>query len=663
MDTGKVDVFHERPADAACLLEEILRLQSGTAAQLVLHPSLPEHDASKVLIANFEWRLESTPELLWRYVSNTDRFNQAAGIPPVSYEMVRDEAGRSRKFGQFRMAGMIIKWEEHPFEWVEGRRFSVLREFPSGPFVWFLSTVALESLPEGGTQLTHHVKILPRGVSGRMLATLEVGVKGKRNLDRIYRRIDATLMAPTDRVVDQFQAPKGMSRIQRSRLQRQQEQLKAVGVSDDVIAVLHDLVTNAASQDLAKIRPIAIARRFGLPEREFVDACLHGVHHGLLTMGWDLICPSCRLAADAKQTLREIDQHANCNACQSDFKVEFGSSIELVFSVHPDIRKADSKLYCNGGPGNFPHVIAQVSLEPGERLLLNLNLEAGSYNLRGARLPYTIPIEVDARNGVRHGRLRCASETLRPVLPTFLGGSQQLVIENSFSEKQLVRIERTIKRSDAITAAEATGMPLFRQLFPHETLAPGQLVQLATTNFLAIQPDHLDDVFAELGDSGAYLLMRDLLQFMQRYISVRGGSLIDEQGGLLLAIFPDPAVALEAATGLYTELVAALPQRQWSLSGALHRGSALVTSDRQEINYFGTTVNEAVRLARRTIPGQLLLTSEVASDPGVVAILEEQLGSETEAIVFADDSLRQINMNQRRSNLTVLTNQTKGRLP
>jgi class 3 adenylate cyclase len=450
-----------------------------------------------------------------------------------------------------------------------------------------------------------------------------------------------------------------MSRIQRTRLQRQQDQLQSAGVSHQITSVLNDLITNSASQHLARIRPIAVARRFGLPEQDVIDACLQAVRSGLLTMAWDLICPSCRMAADAKQTLSEIEQHASCSACQTDFNLEFGSSIELVFRVHPDIRTADSKLYCNGGPGNFPHVVAQVSLEPGERLVLNLNLGAGSYTVRGPRLPFTIPLEVDARHGSRLGSARFTEGMSRPYVAPLLAGHQQLTIENAFADRHVVRIERNVRRSDAITAAEATALPLFRKLFPQQTLAPGQLVQLATTNFVAIQADDMEAMFAELGDSGVYLLMVEYRQFMQRYIRARGGSVIDEQGGLILATFPDLGVATEAACGLYTELTPALPARRWSLSGALHRGSALVTSDRHEINYFGATVNETVHLARRAPSGQLVLTCDAWSDPGVQDVLA-LLGPDSEVRVSTANSLQQIPMNMRRASLTVSPHHTKG---
>jgi serine/threonine protein kinase len=644
-----------RPPDAASLLEEILRLQCGRAAQLALHPTLPVHDAAKVLVATFEWELAAAPAELWQYVSDTDRFNQAAGIPPVAYEMVREEGGRFRKFGQFRMGGMTIKWEEHPFEWVEGRQFSILREFAAGPFVWFLSTVELEDRPEGGTYLKHHVKILPRGLAGRMLAGLEVGIKGRRNLDRIYRRIDATLKATSQssNVIDHFQKPAGPSRVQRLRLRSLLDELRSAGVSDQIASTFQDLLTNSAPQDLARLRPYAVARRFGLPEREVVDAFLHAVRCGLLTMSWDLICPTCRLAADAKQTLREIDQHANCSACQVDFKVDFGSSIELVFKTPPEIRTANSKLYCNGGPGNFPHVVAQVTLEPGERLLLTLGLDTGSYIVRGPRLPYTVHVEIDPRDGVRHGSVRCAPGFDRQPPVLLRSGHQQLTLENAFTEKQLIRVERNVRRADALTAAEATSLPLFREHFPRETLDPDQLVQLATSNFLVIQLDHLDDLFRDHGDSGAYLRVRDFLQAATRHVHLNGGTAIDEQPGMLLANFPHVAAAYEAARDAVKDLVSKHPEHNWSLSGSLHRGSALVTSDRSGIRYFGATVNDTVRLSRRSPAGRLLLTYDAWSDPGAVVALADHLRPFTDEYSTADDSLRQIDLTSRPAGVAI----------
>ena len=93
-----------------------------------------------------------------------------------------------------------------------------------------------------------------------------------------------------------------------------------------------------------------LAERFGLDPDQVVAACLHGAREGLLELHWDLLCPVCRISAQVTDTLREIADHAHCQACHLDFKLDFANSIELIFRVHPEIREAELGTYCIGGP-------------------------------------------------------------------------------------------------------------------------------------------------------------------------------------------------------------------------------------------------------------------------------------------------------------------------
>ena len=489
--------------------------------------------------ASYEFNLSSSATELWPYVSNTDRFNQAAGLQPVTYESSTDANGRIRKFGQFKLGAVSIRWEEHPFEWVEGQRFSVLREFPSGPFVWFVNSVELIPTPGGGCQLKHQAKIKPRGFVGRMFANLELGPKGHRKVGRIYQRIDNSLQGRFSaiRAADSFEETVALKRVQQQRLEHRLSALahRTKNVSMEILDTIRELVLNASPQDAARLRPFAVAERFGLPNSEVVDAFLHAVPLGLFTLRWDIICPSCRLSTGGKATLREIEQHANCEACQSKFKIEFGSSLELIFRVHPEVRSTDLKTYCAGGPGNFPHVVAQVRLQPGERLLLPMNLDSGSYIARGPTLPYAVPISVDSETGLRHGKVRCVPGKNRSPVAILRSGHQSLSVENFYPDEQLIRIERTTKRTQALTAAQAASLPLFRELFPEQTLSPGMLVEIETGNFLAIQFDGLEATFRELGDAGTYSLLQNFSRIVERQIHHRGGVVVDRPVGSILA--------------------------------------------------------------------------------------------------------------------------------
>jgi len=633
----------QRPPDASAVLEEIIRLQSGDSAQFVIHPLLPPHDTDAIVHGVYEFELASSAEALWPYVSNTDRFNQAAGLQPVTYETQVAPDGRLRKFGQFKLAGVSIRWEEHPFEWVEGQKFSVLREFPTGPFVWFMNTVELTARPDGTTHLKHEAKIQPRGWLGRVFAKSELGPKGEKKVGRIYRRIDHTVSSKRagTQVSDAFKEPPGIKRNQRERLEVRLGQLQAVNTSPEIIEVFRDLILNAAPQDVARLRPLSIARRFGLPEQEVVDACLRAVPLGLFTLHWDIICPTCRLASGTKATLREIEQHGNCAACQTKFDIEFSSSIELILRVHPEVRASDAKLYCAGGPGNFPHVVAQVRLQPGERLILPLSLNSGSYIARGPSLPYAVPIDVASETGLRHGQVRCVPGSNKSSVAMLRSGHQNLALENFFPGEQLIRIERTIRRSEALTAAHVAAVPVFRELFPDQTLSPGLLVEMATSNFLAIQYAGLKDAFQELGDAHTYTLMREFVEIVERVIHRSGGCVVDRSIEAIIASFTDPMPAIETARSLLANLTTEKPNRQWLLSGALHRGPALVTGDRNEVKYFGATINRVHQLARDASVNQLSITSEVWSDPAVFAALPE-LSTNKKMKTSAPDGVQQI---------------------
>ena len=180
----------------------------------------------------------------------------------------------------------------------------------------------------------------------------------------------------------------------RHRLDRLLDRLADRGVDAAVVERLGEYLARGSVQEIARIRPLALADRFGLDPDQVVAACLHGAREGLLELHWDLLCPVCRISCQVTDTLRAIAEHAHCEACHLDFQLDFANSIELIFRVHPEIREADLGTYCVGGPAHSPHVPAQVRVAPRERIELELELSEGSYRLRGPQLPWTLDFPV-----------------------------------------------------------------------------------------------------------------------------------------------------------------------------------------------------------------------------------------------------------------------------
>jgi serine/threonine protein kinase/class 3 adenylate cyclase len=616
----------QRYLNAGELLTDLERLLRGEPAALVLHPRLPECDPAKVIHYDWSWELDAPPQQLWPYVSNTERLNRAAGVPAVQFTTRPEPGRRVRRFGRFRKAGLTAAWEEHPFEWVEGRRFGVLRAYHEGPFKWIVATVELEPRLGGGTRLSARVRIEPHGLLGRTAAAVEVGLKGRRALDRIYRRIDAALTGKLGNpaLVDPFEPPAPLSAGRRRRLEELLDGLGKHGLDPALVERLGTFLAEAPAQEVARIRPLALARRLALDPEQVVAACLHGSREGLLVLLWDILCPVCRIPTQVKETLKALREHDHCAACDLDFRLDFANSIEMIFRAHPEIRDAELGTYCIGGPAHSPHVVAQVRVGPGERLQLDLDLPEGAYRLRGPQLPFAHDFRVQP--GAGRSRLDVpVGGVPGPDAPRVLrAGRQQVVLTNDRGQELLVRVERTAPRADALTAARASALALFRELFPGEVLSPGQLVSVANVTLLVTDLDRAGDLYEVLGDGPAFTRIHECFRLVGERVRQEGGAVVKTVGEGLVAVFSEPAAAVRAALDLPALVERGEATRGLRLRVAVHRGPALAATLNDHLDYFGATVNQAAQLPRLAGPGDVLLTAAVAGDARVAALLRQR---------------------------------------
>jgi serine/threonine protein kinase/class 3 adenylate cyclase len=612
-----------RYANAAELLADLERILRGEPTTIVVHPSLPPCDPAKVLHYDWSWPLEASPQQLWPHVSNTDRLNQAVSLPPVQFTSMKDAERGVRRFGKFRKAGVIATWEEHPFEWVEAQRMGVLREYTQGPFKWMVSIVELAPRPGGGTLLSHRVRIEPSGLLGRTVAAVEVNIKGRRAVERVYRRIDAALTGKLGGhgLADPFTEPARLSGKQRRRLEQLLGRLNACGIDPGVVERLGDYLAVAPPQEVARIRPLALARRLGLDAEQVVAACLHGAREGLLVLLWDILCPVCRIPSEVKETLKALREHGRCEACNLDFELDFANSVEMIFRVHPQIRETELGIYCIGGPAHSPHVVAQVRVGAGERIELDLALGEGAYRLRGPQLPFTLDFKVQPQVSARRWDLNLARSP-GPDLPRILqSGRQLLALRNDHSQELVARIERAAARDDALTAARASALATFRDLFPGEVLSPGQLVSVANVTFLVTALEGASTLYQERGDTKAFTLIHEHFRILEEQIRREGGALVKTVGEGVFAAFNEPVTAMRAALELQTLLAGNEATRELRLRTGLHRGPAMAAALNDHLDYFGTTVNLAAQLPAFAGGGDVILTQSVAADPQVAALL------------------------------------------
>ena len=619
-----------RPHDARELLSMLLYSERAPTS-IAQHPQSPQaHGLSRWV---FEWDLRGTPRELWPLVSSTDRLNRAIGLGPVE-EQVKIEDGDALRFGHSRQAGFALSWREHPYEWVHERRIGVLREYSKGPLRLMRSTVELRELPApaggGGsrTHIVHTIEIEPRGLLGRATAAVEVGVRTRRALDRVYRRIEDLVQrqgkagAAGPQLDDAFEVVQPLARANAQRLAVLERKVVERGGELALVAGLADFVRRASAAELGRIRPLALARRMAVDEQAFVRVCFMAAYEGMLVPLWDLLCPTCRVPSAMAETLRALKEHARCEVCNIDFALDLANSIELVFKVHPQLRAADVGTYCLSSPQKTPHVAAQVRIAAGERFTLDMALPEGAYQLVGPRVGYSVSFRARADAPLTRWELSLKDGPAPGLGRVLCAGRQEMVLWNDTGREQLVRVERTAQRDDVLTAARVAAHPLFRQLYPEEVFSPGALVRIASAVFVHVEVRGIIGDEAGRGDASCYAALYSAYKAIEGEVSDAGGTIVKLLGDAVFAVFDEPAAALCAALRFNDCVKRCAPDAR--VRSAVHCGPAAAVTMNDRLDYFGRSVHTAMAMVAGARDGEVVVSDEVLTDAAVQKLIDER---------------------------------------
>jgi serine/threonine protein kinase/class 3 adenylate cyclase len=617
----------ERFSDARSMLDAIERALSGGGELVQAHPALPPSRDRWTRRFVFEWELCASPEELWPYVSNTDKMNRAAGLAPVRYQLRSVVRGVSERVGANSALGISLRWREHPYEWIEHRRHAVFREFDRGPVEWYSAEVELRESAAGKTVVRHTITLHPRNIIGYLAAPIEVGFKYRRAIGRAYRRLESLLTrgrsAQLAAGVDPLQPEVALARGGDELLHSLAQSLIARGLDATVVQALCQYVRAASDNDASRMRPYVVADALELPRDRVAEVMLAMAKEGALALLWDVVCPSCRIASSVAESLESVRSHGQCEACNIDFDLDFSSSIELVFRPSPSVRAVETRTFCAGGPGHSPHVIAQLRLRPGERYELSLALGAGRYRVRSAQLARGVDVVVKKGATLRRAELSLGErDEERAVIVA--EGAQTLAIDNLLDRELLVRVERAALGQQALTAAKASSMRAFRELFADQVLAPGALVSVASMTLLSTAIDDSAALFRALGDAAAYASVLEHLRVIDEVVGRNGGALLKTVGSRTVSAFESAACAVEAAI----ELRRAMAERA-SLAGvklrlSAHRGTMMAATIGDRLDYFGRNAELAFALTEEVERPVTLLTQPVVDDPAVRTLLLER---------------------------------------
>ena len=578
---------------------------------------------------HFRWTfdLKSSPERLWPFIADTNRFNRDTGIPRVAVDQEKGLRNARRKL-RLSIYGLPVEWEEQPFEWVKPVRFGVERIYSKGPMARLRVLAELREKPDGGTHLTYQLWATPRNLLGSVVIPSQMKlVSAPRFRAAIH---DYDKLATAGAQAESHDPDTSLSSFDLSRLQALHRKLIDSIADTDMVEQkrsiadrLADFVEHADDFDVGRIRAYKLADDWREPRRFVLEVCLRAVRVGLLDFRWDLLCPLCRGPQESPLSLKDINPHSHCEACKIDFTVDFDRYVELTFRPNAAVRRVELQSFCVGSPQLTPHVVAQQLLAAGDKRVLTLPLEEGRYRLRTLELPGSQDLDVSP-----HGESSAEVVISRQgwsYAPLHVSQSFSLALENQTDAEQLLMLERLDWTDQATTAAEVTALQMFRDLFSSEALRPGEQISVGTLTVLFTDLRNSTQLYREIGDATAFGRVMNHFDVLRKKITEHDGAIVKTIGDAVMAVFRSAADAvsamLEAQRSLAEPPEGTMPL---TLKAGLHTGPCIAVTLNDRLDYFGSTVNMAARLEGLSTGSDVIISGAVYEDAKVRKLIESQ---------------------------------------
>ena len=349
-------------------------------------------------------------------------------------------------------------------------------------------------------------------------------------------------------------------------------------------------------RDQDRIRPLALARNWCLSGESVTHACLVAARAGVLTVRWEVLCPSCRGPQESLPKLSFRGMRIHCYSCNLKFDGTLADALEVTFRPAPDIRTINLQVACAGSPGRQPHVLAQGVLPPDGQLEWMMTLEPGQYRLAtipmdnaGAgsdgRLnanPVLVDVAEDASE--RRGTIQLASTGMQPQRLHLRPGPIRLVVDSEVPAAMALKLETRWQGEDVLTAGNLLENPKARGLIPGDTLDPAFTAEVLQKGVLVAESFHDH---------------QGTLDALESALQASGSNHLHRGERKLVASFSEPSALLQAALAIVRNADAQI---------ALGWGSVVEAQEDGQTAIWGTAVQHAQSVLPAARPGTMVVS-------------------------------------------------------
>lgn len=393
------------------------------------------------------------------------------------------------------------------------------------------------------------------------------------------------------------------------------------------LAALETWIKEVSALERMRINPYLVALATHQPVRGLVAELLKGAHLGLFDLSWAIHCTHCNMITDHLAVLSDLREHSVCPMCQFSFTADFSERVEVTFSLNRAIEDIGLPPFCSPPPSlqsryNLVCSLGETSsavetLGPGSyRYFCPVTLTKGILKIEGEPLDEVQEISLTQLSG---RAFDLQDLTLRP-------GPIRLVLTNRGHQVSGLYLHSDVLAGEIplsalpqrLTGLEAIHYPEYQRYFGDRVLSARERLRVESVTVVFTDLTGSTRMYEQIGDPAAYNLVRDHFEILIKSVEKCGGVLIKTIGDAVLASFLSNRAALLAMDEAFKQFRNYNQQlsmeRGIHLRAGIHRGTAILVTLNDQIDYFGRTINKAARIQSVARGDELSVSEEVYTD-------------------------------------------------
>lgn len=322
---------------------------------------------------------------------------------------------------------------------------------------------------------------------------------------------------------------------------------------------------SAEETELYLLNPRRIAARAELDLHRTLEIAALGVREGILDLLWQIGCVGCSGPLCSFNNLRDVPgQELICPACYTHTTADADHSLRVFFSLHPSIRRIEMP-----------------------------SLEFAVFN--------------DNHNVL---------------------GKEEFLKKLSQEQVSLIAsLKQTMDEHPPVTGLDLLHIQLFRDFFKDQVLPVDVSLKVTRVSLVFTDLRGSTAMYAAKGDPQAYNMVRRHFDLLAQETVRYGGVIIKTIGDAVMASFrrevdaTRAAIAFHRAIADFNERENLSPADALILKVGIHCGPCLSVNLNDTLDYFGTTVNTAARIAALSKGSDIMMSRTMLDSNEVKAAI------------------------------------------